>query len=184
MDELGLSNAEIAPEFGVAPNKVWQMKNGSRGVRPDEALIWSRLLRVHPSHVFQRLGYVWPDLTVPVVGVLKASGRVRRVEPGTATAVSPVDKLANLQAVLVESTMPGTGVHAGSHLYFEPYETVHLSAHGRLNILGLGDHEEPIIGTLESAALGNARIVVWGTGEVVHTDQTISAAPIRWVRAG
>jgi len=184
MDEIGVSNSQIAPEFGLAPNEIWQMKTGARGVRPDEILIWARVLQVHPGEIFRRFGYAWTAHTVPVVGTVQPDSRIRRAVDSSAVAPCPVDGESNLVAVIVEKDVPSRGVKAGALIYYEPYPHIHMSAHSRLCVLGLGDHPSPILGKLESAALGSARITVWVTGEIILTDQAISATPIRWIKAG
>lgn len=182
MDALGLSNAAIAPDFGLAANKIWQMKTGQRAVQVHELLIWARVLRVHPSEIFARLGLEWPRPTVPVVGTVGPAGRVA---PAAGEVVqAPDEQAGDVVALRLAQAWPAAGLYRGALLYYEPSLSVHVSAFGRLAVLGFGDHPTPIVGTLVSSALGEARAIALGSGETVTSAQAMSAAPVLWIKQG
>lgn len=179
----GLLNKDVAEAFGVHPNKVWMMIAGEKGIKPVEMLTWARILGVPVPVVWRAFGLPWPDITVPVAGLIRADGRVTP-EAGERSAPAPVDDPAGLAALAVGHDVPALGLRRGAFLYYRPVDRMDVSAVGRLAVVGLGDQPAPVVGVLDATALGRVRVVVLGGAEVVESTEPISAAPVEWVRAG
>lgn len=180
---IGVQMKEAAETFGLPPNKLWMMIAGERRVRPDEMVVWARVLRVPLAEIFRRFNFEWPPTLVPVAGTVSARGRVEYAETGE-FAPGPTDEPGDMIALRVAGTIAGAGVMEGAHIYFAPIDRVDVAAVGRLSVVGLGDRTTPLVGVLEAVGLGKARVTVWGAGEVVESSEAISATPVRWLRAG
>lgn len=184
INALGLLKTEMAPIFGVAPNKLWQMVTGRRRVQVAEIMIWSRLLQIPPRLAIEKFGTPWPDDVVPVTGEVGADGRVSPIAPGS-TAPAPDSTLLELYGVRLGVDAPGAGLAAGAVLYFVKTDRIDQRAAGRLSVVGLGDAGSlPIVGVVAPAGLGRIQIAPLGGGALVYSEMPISAAPIVWTWGG
>jgi hypothetical protein len=183
MDALGLQKVQIAPLFGISPNKLWQMLAGRRRVQIPEALLWAEVLKVPPRTLFEKLGIDWPAATVQVVGQIKADGLIYPLEVA-AVAPAPDSASGDLVAVALSVDLPALGLRAGAHFYFAPTDRIDQRADGRLSAVGLGDAgSRPIVGVAEAAGLGRVRVSPITGAPPIESAQAISAAPITWIRS-
>lgn len=185
MHELGKSVEEAAKFFDTYTNMVWRMTSGSRPVRPDELARWATFLEVPFPEAARRFGIDVPPSTVSLIGVLRANGRVTLYPPNQQKRVeAPTDGGPELVCVVVESPQSALAVWDGTFLYYEPTKVFRADAFGRLSVVEFGDVGAPIVGFLDRASVGRARVTVFGSSEVIESAQPISATPVKWTRAG
>jgi len=185
MDEIGLSVTAAAEAFETYPNMIWRMTSGARTVRPDEICTWARLLNVGVATILQRLGESPPVLTVPLIGRVRANGRITQYPPGHVRRVdAPADAALETVAVDVDAPNSTLQIYDGSTLYYEPADVIVAEAFGRLSVIGTGDNPAQIVGVLDRASRGKSRILIFGGSETVESSHVISATPVRWTRHG
>lgn len=184
MDELGLTRAQAAKHFGTYPNMLWRVMSGMRPVRVQEVIDWAVFLKVPVSVVLTRFGFHVPRAQVPVIGVMRKSGRVTVLPPNQQTKVdAPDDLSANLVAIRVEGAHSALAIFDGSYLFYEPSKIVRTDAIGRLSVVEFGDYPAPLVGVVDRATIGKGRVTLFGGEDIVESEMMISATPVRWQRA-
>jgi len=184
MDELGITRQAAAKHFDTYPNMLWRVLTGARPVRVQEVIDWAVFLQVPISVALVRFGFRVPKATVPVVGVVRKSGRVSPLPANQQTRVdAPDDLSAGMVALRVEGAHSDLAIFDGAHLFYEPSNIVRTDAFGRLSVVEFGDYPAPLIGVVDRAAVGKGRVTLFGGADVVESEMMISATPIRWQRA-
>ena len=184
MDEIGVGKQDAARHFGTYTNMVWRMITGHRPVRVAEAIEWAKFLKVPVSVALVRFGYDVPRVTVPVVGVMRKSGRVSTLPPNQQTRVdAPDDLSAAMVAIRVEGTHSALAIFDGNYLFYEPSQVVRADSYGRLSVVEFGDYPAPMVGIVDRAGVGKGRVTLFGGDDTVESDMMISATPILWMRA-
>lgn len=184
MDELGISRQRAAKHFGTYPNMLWRVMTGARPVRVQEVIDWAVYLQVPVSVALVRFGFHVPRATVPVVGVVRKSGRVSPLPTQQQSKVdAPDDLSAAMVALRVEGAHSPLAIFDGAYLFYEPSQIVRTDSFGRLSVVEFGDYPAPMIGVVDRAAVGKGRVTLFGGSDTVESEMMISATPIRWQRA-
>jgi hypothetical protein len=184
MDELGIGRQDAAKHFKTYPNMLWRVMTGHRPVRVQEVIDWAIYLKVPVSVALVRFGFQVPRATVPVVGLMRKTGRVTVLPPNQQTKIdAPDDLSAAMVAIRVEGAHSSLAIFDGSYLFYEPSDIVRVDAFGRLSVVEFGDYPAPLVGVVDRAAVGKGRVTLFGGEDVVESDMMISATPIRWQRA-
>jgi hypothetical protein len=184
MDELGLGKQDAARHFGTYTNMLWRVMSGARPVRVGEVIEWAKFLKVPVSVVLVRFGFDVPRVTVPVVGVMRKTGRVSVLPPNQQTRVdAPDDLSAAMVAIRVEGAHSALAIFEGSYLFYEPSNIVRADSYGRLSVVEFGDYPAPLVGVVDRADVGRGRVTLFGGLDTIESEMMISATPVLWTRA-
>ncbi len=167
--------------------QIWRrVVTGARKCSIGESLQLAEILRVPWHSLVEALGYVIPDLTVPISAEVNDMGQINTLPPGHQGPRVPLppDAEPGVHALRVNAPQSALAVFQGAVLYYEETEGVRPDAFGRLSVVEIGGHMTRLLGVIErSAQPGRGDVKVWGTDTVVRTNRIISATPVRWIRA-
>lgn len=182
--EVGTAIAQISVVAAGSKDLISRALTGGRHFKPNELVALHKHLKAPLSVIFMRLGYQVQGATCPLLGTVNEHARVSYINPSPAKVVpAPSDLHFALAALLVEADNTALHTMSGLYLYYEPAEGVRPDAIGRLSVIEMGDHQSTVMGYLERAAIGKAKVVLPHGIGVIETSQLKSATPVRWTRA-
>lgn len=186
LKSAGLQIKDAAEEFGLPPNKLWQMLATRRRVQPEELATWARILKAPMSTIFKQLDYPWEAGGVPVDGIVAATGVIKWRDPavdgaGHFSAPYPEGGIGELHALVLEAAVSGLG--RGSVFYFEPYDRVDRASFGRLAVITRGEGLDSYLAIPDTVDEGRSTLRLFAD-VAVDVDRIISATPVRWIQTG
>lgn len=183
--EIGLSFAKISLDVMGHKDLLGRTLKGDRGFKPAELVALSKLLKVPLVALYRQLGYDVEGATCTIIGTINAQSRVSPLPPNQQLTIAcPTELESKLVALRVDAPHSVLAIYHGTIFFYSPADKVRPDAFGRLSVVELGDHTSAIVGVLDRASVGRGRVVLFGTQESIESDEIISAAPIRWQRAG
>lgn len=172
-----------AKRFGTYKNMLWRIFTGHRPVRVSEVIEWAIFLQIPVSVALVRFGFSVPRAQIPVIGVMRKSGRISVLPPNQQTRVdAPDDLSAAMVALRVEGAHSALAIFDGSYLFYEPSPIVRTDSFGRLSVVEFGDYPAPLVGVVDRAAMGKGKVTLFGGDDVIESEMMISATPVRWIR--
>ena len=109
---------------------------------------------------------------------MNAEGYVMGKSPPYDKVEAPTETTPGLQAVLVSTAKTALQLYDGNVLYYKPCDFVDPASFGRLSILEINSHPQPVAGIL-----GRDFIEVYGGLNRLCAKQLRTASPVHWVRS-
>lgn len=184
LQDVGLSQAELAKLMDLNASDVSRSFSGKRRFTTHETAQLARILRVPLDDVLNNLAVELPSHggteQVSVVGEITTLGEVRFGQPaGPRKVETPLRESAEgLQALRCS----GGGALEGAYIYYREAKGLVPDAMGRLCVCFMGDGKL-LLGTPRSGSRRDVYTVHSITGEILRADTwLLAASPVVWIK--
>lgn len=150
-----------------------------------EAIALAPLLGVDFREIVRRLGFTIPEAVTPIIGRVGPHGRISMLPGSAGSCPTPPGMQPAAVALRIDAPQsPGLAIFHGNYLFYEPSRVVRPDTFGRLSVIELSDHAAPVVGVLDRASVGFARVAIFGGAETLDNERVSSATPVLWIKAG
>lgn len=183
LQDVGLTQAELAKLMDLYPSDVSRSFSGKRRFTTHETAQLARILRVPLDDVLTNLAVDTPiggNDQVSVVGEVTQLGEVRFGQPaGPRKVEAPLRESAEGLRALRYS---GGGAIEGAHIYYREAKGLTPDAIGRLCVCFMGDGKL-LLGTPRAGSKRDAYTLYAVNGDVLIEDTwLLAASPVVWIK--